>query len=270
MKSTVFPVVVFFALISVFRIFLVSGNLPEFSTADNPAAHHSDILVRLLTFTYLSAYNVYLLVFPQTLSYDWSMGSIPLVESFFDIRVALTVIFFYILYRLSLQCLDFVPKKHIQENNNDYFYNFKIKNTTLCTCDNTTKNRKSPSDERLVLFVSLLFLVIPFLPASNIFFYVGFVIAERILYLPSVGYCLLSGLGWQMLAKKWNKKLLYIAGVSLLLSFSIRTIRRNKDWESEESLYRSGIPVNPPKGNHIQLKIIKTDCTEDVYSSKQF
>lgn len=34
-------------------------------------------------------------------------------------------------------------------------------------------------------------LIIPFLPATNLPFYVGFVVAERILYIPSMGYCLL-------------------------------------------------------------------------------
>jgi len=29
-----------------------------------------------------------------------------------------------------------------------------------------------------------------FLPASNLFFYVGFVVAERVLYLPSAGACI--------------------------------------------------------------------------------
>lgn len=43
-------------------------------------------------------------------------------------------------------------------------------------------------------------LVIPFLPATNIFFRVGFVIAERVLYLPSVGFCLLVILGLRQLA----------------------------------------------------------------------
>ena len=34
-------------------------------------------------------------------------------------------------------------------------------------------------------------MVLPFLPASNLFFPVGFVIAERILYLPSSGFIIL-------------------------------------------------------------------------------
>ncbi|XP_050076758.1 protein O-mannosyl-transferase TMTC2 [Anopheles maculipalpis] len=45
------------------------------------------------------------------------------------------------------------------------------------------------------LLMSVALLTLPFLPASNLLFYVGFVVAERILYLPSVGYCLLIGLG---------------------------------------------------------------------------
>ena len=38
-------------------------------------------------------------------------------------------------------------------------------------------------------------IVVPFLPASNVFFRVGFVVAERVLYLPSAGYCLLVAVG---------------------------------------------------------------------------
>lgn len=47
--------------------------------------------------------------------------------------------------------------------------------------------------------MALCLMIIPFLPASNVFFPVGFVIAERILYIPSVGYCLLIALGFERL-----------------------------------------------------------------------
>ena len=42
-------------------------------------------------------------------------------------------------------------------------------------------------------------MVLPFIPASNLFFPVGFVVAERILYTPSFGFCLLVALGFQVL-----------------------------------------------------------------------
>ena len=41
------------------------------------------------------------------------------------------------------------------------------------------------------LTLGLVLLVVPFLPACNLFFRVGFVVAERVLYLSSAGYCLL-------------------------------------------------------------------------------
>ena len=41
------------------------------------------------------------------------------------------------------------------------------------------------------LTLGLVLLLVPFLPACNLFFRVGFVVAERVLYLSSAGYCLL-------------------------------------------------------------------------------
>ncbi len=41
------------------------------------------------------------------------------------------------------------------------------------------------------MILGLLFL--PFLPASNLLFYVGTFIGERLMYMPSIGFCLLLG-----------------------------------------------------------------------------
>ncbi len=46
---------------------------------------------------------------------------------------------------------------------------------------------------------ALALMVIPFIPASNLFFPVGFVVAERILYTPSMGFSLLVALGFELL-----------------------------------------------------------------------
>ena len=91
-----------------------------------------------------------LLVFPSTLCYDWQMGSIPLVETFSDLRNLGTLIFFIFLLSLSLtSLLGWSSKGH-----------------------------------RRVTLLGLSLLVVPFLPASNLFLRVGFVVAERILYIP--------------------------------------------------------------------------------------
>ena len=72
----------------------------------------------------------------------------------------------------------------------------------------TTYSQKKPKllQFRYIRFLPLLalsWMVIPFLPASNIFFPVGFVVAERVLYLPSMGFSLLVALG---INSFWNKR----------------------------------------------------------------
>ena len=104
--------------------------------------------------------------------------------------------------------------------------------------------------------VSLAVMVLSFLPATNLLFYVGFVVAERVLYIPSIGLCLLLG---QVLADFYQtrfskngqtwRKMAFLAFLAVILaSFGGRTLRRNQDWKDEERLYRAGIPINPAKG----------------------
>ena len=120
-------------------------------------------------------------------------------------------------------------------------------------------NHESTPPTAAAILLSIALLALPFLPAANLFFYVGFVVAERILYLPSVGYCLLVGLGvGKMMDPKAGailsqrkRNAVMVCVCVVLLSFSVKTINRNLDWRNEESLYKSAINVNPPKGNYI-------------------
>lgn len=73
------------------RIVMLQGSLPKFSQQDNPAAFHSSFQTRILTFLYLSSFNLWLLICPSSLSHDWQMGSIPLILSFRDTRNILTI-----------------------------------------------------------------------------------------------------------------------------------------------------------------------------------
>lgn len=49
--------------------------------------------------------------------------------------------------------------------------------------------------------MSLAMLVVPYLPASNVVVHVGFVVAERVLYVPSSGWCLLFAIGLSIIIK---------------------------------------------------------------------
>ena len=101
-------------------------------------------------------------------------------------------------------------------------------------------------DNKKFIF-ALSLLVLPYLPASNLFFPVGFVVAERVLYLPSMGFCMLVSIIYQELmtrGRKWMrflKPMLFL----ILIVHSAKTVRRNRDWYSEATLWSSAVPVNP-------------------------
>lgn len=52
------------------------------------------------------------------------------------------------------------------------------------------------------LLQALSLIVLPFIPASNLFFPVGFVVAERVLYVPSMGFCVLVAHGFKLVSQK--------------------------------------------------------------------
>lgn len=83
-------------------------------------------------------------------------------------------------------------------------------------------------------FQSLSLIALPFLPASNLFFPVGFVIAERVLYMPSMGYCILVAFGFELLSERFHKKIVTFMLLSLLAIDAMKTIRRNEDWRTGE------------------------------------
>ena len=88
-----------------FRLYLMKGQLPAFSEEDNPASFSKSIATRFMTYCYLCAFNLQLLLLPLRLSYDWQVGSIPIVESFTDIRNIQTAITFIVLAAFVIRFL---------------------------------------------------------------------------------------------------------------------------------------------------------------------
>lgn len=76
-----------------FRLWMLGGHLPYFTKQDNPASFSDSLATRVMTYWYLLAFNFWLLLSPSVLSYDWQMGSIPLIESLLDSRNLVTVTF---------------------------------------------------------------------------------------------------------------------------------------------------------------------------------
>jgi tetratricopeptide (TPR) repeat protein len=119
-------------------------------------------------------------------------------------------------------------------------------------------------------------LLIPFMPASHMFFYAGFIIAERVLYSPSMGFCILIAIlcrsvyefkltspqdnvhtsidraNKQSSHGKINFSGLHLFIVSCLLLYlyflGARTWLRNNDWSSPVALLEADTKTNPYSG----------------------
>lgn len=87
-------------------------------------------------------------------------------------------------------------------------------------------------------------MIFPFIPASNLFFPVGFVIAERVLYMPSMGFCLLVAYGFHSINERFNRKLGWLCMITLIGAHAVKTYHRNWDWGTEYSIFMSGLQVN--------------------------
>ncbi|XP_052238315.1 protein O-mannosyl-transferase TMTC2-like isoform X1 [Dreissena polymorpha] len=266
-----FLLVIVLVTLVAFRMYFMGNTPPEFAPSDNPASDSDSFLTRTLTYFLLPALNVWILLCPRVLSFDWSMSSIPLVESVSDYRNIFTLTFYTILAYFVLTILNFIhshSEDKVCMNGNGHSGHGTLhgkysagkqkqysRQSSLTDQNVSTTNSHSPtvsSHSIDVLIFSAALMVLPFVLATNLFFYVGFVIAERVLYIPSMGFCMLIAHGVHIIYKRYDQdglkqKCVVLATVFLVLMNSGKTVVRNRDWASEEMLYTSGIAVNPPK-----------------------
>eukprot|EP00434_Breviolum_minutum_P010237 symbB.v1.2.009035.t1/scaffold569.1/size186053/4 len=204
------------------------GTKLNMSPQDNPISFESDRKARILSYSYLHGVYMRLLVWPQFLCYDYSMDAIPMVRDFFDCRL-MSPLTAYLGFIASVSFMMQLPARH----------------------------RRSG-------LIALAILVVSFLPASNILFPVGTVIGERLLYVPSAGYCLavvvvLHAFLQGTMTKpripqrpeptkiqrgkeihSWGigsafKVILFVCSGAAALS--VRTWLRVRDWESSDTLF---------------------------------
>ena len=172
---------------------------------------------RQLSWLYLCFVNIWLFFNPFNLSIDWRFGGAAVITSLADPLNLLTLLTLAVVSVLGVW--------------------------SVCG--------RGPAHRAAVVGLSLL--VLPFLPASNLFFPVGFVIAERILYIPSMGFCMLVAYGAWNLVRRLNKTkaqriVVGTALVYLIATHSTKTYIRNFDWESNMSAFKAGLKVNPRNG----------------------
>lgn len=226
---------------------------------------------------------------PDTLSFDWSMDAVPLLRLVSDWRNLHTVAFYAGLLLLAFSGLKSSGKEgecngktvtngkpnangHSCLSDTDY-KSAELKSSFVAKEENGV-SRPLPPRPPLpstgnIVVLSLSLLIVPFVPATNLFFYVGFVIAERVLYIPSMGFCLLITVGTRALyikaQKRCLKNMVFFATAALIFFYGLKTFVRNGDWQNEEMLYKSGIKVNPAKGNVLPWVCVCRFCCTSFY-----
>ncbi|XP_034189920.2 protein O-mannosyl-transferase TMTC4 [Osmia lignaria lignaria] len=197
-------------LILIFSRFCVMGfKAPTFQSVDNPASFMSNIFLRMLNYSYIYCLNIWLLICPQWLCFDWSMGCIPLITTY-EKRISFVILFWLVLGTMFMYTVNSYEDKYLRYS-----------------------------------IMGLVMLIIPFLPASNIFFNVGFVLAERTLYIPSAGYCLLIVIGLQKLCNRVPTQYLLLSYTILIVLFFTKSWVRSEQWKTETTLFRSALHVCP-------------------------
>ena len=152
-----------------------------------------------------------LLIFPITLSCDYSYNSIPIV-SWINPKAFLSfIIFIGALIYAAIK----LPKKN--------YFSFAI-----------------------------LFFITTFITTSNFLILINCSMAERFIFTPSLGFCIIIGLALVKIFKVDiignNKKGLFPVYFILILTiflYSFKTINRNNDWQDNEHLFAADVKNMP-------------------------
>jgi len=94
---------------------------------------------------------------------------------------------------------------------------------------------------------AVVWFVISISPVSNFLFLSGILLAERTLYLPSVGFA--AGIGWVLMAVYERRQRLFWPALVLILGLlSLRTYTRNPTWKDSLSVFDTLLKEHPESG----------------------
>jgi len=108
------------------------------------------------------------------------------------------------------------------------------------------KKKRAP----IILILASSFFLFFYLPTSNLIFPIGTIMAERLMYIPSLAACLLLGAGLILLRSRLRSKkygqCLYLSIILIIIIFyGFVSFNRNFDWRNEAALFASAASRSP-------------------------
>jgi tetratricopeptide (TPR) repeat protein len=139
-----------------------------------------------------------------------------------------------------------------------------------------------------IIAYGILFYLVALAPVSNIFFLGGSSMAERFLYTPSIGFCIVIAYFLARLTKTeviksrvnspvtffstYSTLLLIVLGIAILYSF--KTLSRNRDWKDTLTVFsrdvqtsKNSATANELFGNALLLKVAKSPNKQNQVDS---
>lgn len=220
-----------------FRHWLNGETSPDFIYDQNPAGFSEERFTRVFSVSWVYCLYIRDALWPLYLGPDWSGRSIDLIEKVSDPR-ALLVLLLWIFAFACAQSLFVGLPSHA--------------------------TRLELEVRRVLLMAFFAFLFLPFLLSSNLLVVVGLMKADRVVYLPLFGFCIMEALlvktVWfsstnaspkekEGTTKKPSQlKVNYLGHLLVILQlalFSLKTHERNIAWSSPEILWTKAFNVNP-------------------------
>lgn len=170
-----------------------------------------------------------LLLWPVTLSPDYSFAAFPLVESYDDPRNAASAAAAVGLLLAGILALS------------------------------------RSGSERVGGCMALLFVLLPLLPVCQLFLPVGTVLGERLLYTPSVGYCLLFGWTFSTPEEtsedpppRYPRRFAFLLRRAFVLlvccGYAARTFQQASVWHDDGTLFQAAVIACPDSAKiHVSL-----------------
>ena len=214
----------YLTLLLLFRRWLHGNHqMYPWTIMENHITLQGETMTRILSYAQTHVWYAVKLIYPYHLCFDYGYHCLPIVRSVFN-------------------CLNVLPL---------FLYSSLLCVMVYCV-----------GHHRQLLF-ALCLLVFSLFPALNILFPVGTTLAERLLYIPSMGYCLAIGIALDSATLQRAVNALYTATTKggilrvnyeyivlgflfpILISQSFVLHARNNDWLTERSLYASALDVCP-------------------------
>jgi protein O-mannosyl-transferase len=243
------------------RYVLNGETSPDFIEAQNPAGFAKDCFTRPFSVSWVYCLYIRDALWPYFLCPDWSGISIDLIRSIKDTRAMAVIALWYMAGQSFWSML--VGGNFPRESTSA-----SVTETRYATNSDQKKNKDTRSLEkdwwwneqslRQVNMSIWAFTFSPFLLSSNILVVVGLMKADRVIYLPLFGFCLLEALLLEKLRggmytmrtsiENLPELMFWSAHFFFMLQLFIfcgQTHQRNIAWSNSLRLWESAYAINP-------------------------